>query len=188
MCVCSVSHHGVCKSQTYSCRTSNWSSPPLSPPPPPPQIADSLCGNVLVWGKMLPCHSFKCCRLKCKCARFIRESADEVIIISPYPFLTPGWVWSSISISCSCSLVPPCPWPSPMMIQAWCQTGTLGYFDRASKFQSSHESSGGQRSVRMLTLCTDPALQPRDIFLSLATHGKEALLSKPPYKPQLCDV
>lgn len=50
--------------------------------------------------------------------------------------------------------------------------GPLVILDRTSEFRSRHESSSGRRSVRMFTLCNDPALQPRDIFPPVVTHGK----------------
>lgn len=40
-------------------------------------------------------------------------------------------------------------------------------------FQSRHDSSSGCTSVKMFTLCSDPALRPRDIFL---TYWKENFL------------
>lgn len=61
----------------------------------------------------------------------------------------------------------------------------LWLFWPTSEFQSSHESSGGRRSVRMFTLCSNPALQPRDIFPPVVTHGERESL--PNTHKQSCD-
>lgn len=54
------------------------------------------------------------------------------------------------------------------------------------QWPSTHESSGGDGGVRMLTLCTAPALKPSDIFLPVVTHGKETVCQNPS-KTRLCD-
>ena len=77
-------------------------------------------------------------------------------------------------ICCSLCFHPPC---LPFVALAVSDVMALSpvslvILDRTSEFRSRHESSSGRRSVRMFTLCNDPALQPRDIFPPVVTHGK----------------
>lgn len=70
-------------------------------------------------------------------------------------------------------------WGVYSLKEHWCHTGASAKFDQAAKWPSGHESSGGGGGVRMLTLCTAPALKPSDIFLPVATHGKETVCQIP---------
>lgn len=77
-------------------------------------------------------------------------------------------------ICCSLCFHPPClPFAALAMSDVMALSlVSLVILDRTSEFRSRHESSSGRRSVRMFTLCNDPALQPRDIFPPVVTHGK----------------